>query len=79
MPPLHPTRRRTSPPSYGGPPDRAPIPDYERERSRPNSRERGWNILVTPGTYLLLGINCAVYLLDGPARRLPQRPHRPRS
>jgi rhomboid protease GluP len=30
--------------------------------SRPNSRERGWNILVTPGTYLLLGINCAVYL-----------------
>jgi rhomboid protease GluP len=30
--------------------------------SRPNSRQRGWNILVTPGTYLLLGINCAVYL-----------------
>jgi rhomboid protease GluP len=50
------------PPSYGGPPARPPIPDYEREMSRPNSRERGWNILVTPGTYLLLGINCAVYL-----------------
>ncbi|HZY62728.1 MAG TPA: rhomboid family intramembrane serine protease [Edaphobacter sp.] len=39
-----------------------PIPDYEREMSRPNSRQRGWNILLTPGTYLLLGINCAVYL-----------------
>lgn len=50
------------PPSYGGPPASHPIPDYEREMSRPNSRERGWNILVTPGTYLLLGINCAVYL-----------------
>lgn len=50
------------PPSYGGPPAAHPIPDYEREMSRPNSRQRGWNILVTPGTYLLLGINCAVYL-----------------
>ena len=50
------------PPSYGGPPASHPIPDYEREMSRPNSRQRGWNILVTPGTYLLLGINCAVYL-----------------
>jgi rhomboid protease GluP len=39
-----------------------PIPDYEREMSRPNSRDRGWNILVTPGTYLLLAINCAVFL-----------------
>jgi rhomboid protease GluP len=50
------------PPAYGGPPSANPIPDYEREMSRPNSRQRGWNILVTPGTYLLLGINCAVYL-----------------
>lgn len=39
-----------------------PIPDYEREMSRPNSRQRGWNILLTPGTYLLLAINCAVYI-----------------
>src|SRR6201996_2355761 len=38
-----------------------PIPDYEREVSRPNSRERGWNILATPGTYILLGINIAVF------------------
>ena len=36
------------------------MPDYEREVSRPNSRERGWNILATPGTYLLLAINIAV-------------------
>jgi rhomboid protease GluP len=40
---------------------RAPIPDYEREASRPNSRERGWNILATPGTYILLAINIAVF------------------
>jgi rhomboid protease GluP len=41
--------------------DRAPMPDYEREVSRPNSRERGWNILATPGTYILLAINIAVF------------------
>jgi rhomboid protease GluP len=39
----------------------APMPDYEREVSRPNSRGRGWNILATPGTYTLLGINIAVF------------------
>jgi rhomboid protease GluP len=49
------------PPHYGEAPTH-PIPDYEREMSRPNSRDRGWNILATPGTYLLLGINCAVFL-----------------
>ena len=38
-----------------------PMPDYEREVSRPNSRERGWNILATPGTYILLAINVAVF------------------
>jgi rhomboid protease GluP len=37
------------------------MPDYEREASRPNSRERGWNILATPGTYILLAINIAVF------------------
>ncbi|MGH3055293.1 MAG: rhomboid family intramembrane serine protease, partial [Gaiellaceae bacterium] len=49
---------------YGGEGDEPahPIPDYEREMSRPNSRDRGWNVLATPGTYLLLGINCAVFL-----------------
>ncbi len=39
----------------------APMPDYEREVSRPNSRERGWNILATPGTYALLAVNIAVF------------------
>jgi rhomboid protease GluP len=38
-----------------------PMPDFEREVSRPNSRERGWNILATPGTYILLAINIAVF------------------
>src|ERR1700719_4477407 len=40
---------------------RAPMPDFEREVSRPNSRERGWNILATPGTYILLAINIIVF------------------
>ncbi len=39
----------------------APMPDYEREVSRPNSRARGWNILATPGTYALLAVNVAVF------------------
>src|SRR5579875_3378110 len=39
-----------------------PMPDYESEATRPNSRSRGWNVLSAPGTYLLVGINCAVYL-----------------
>ena len=47
------------PPHSGAGP--APIPDYEREVSRPNSRARGWNILATPGTYTLLGLNIAVF------------------
>jgi rhomboid protease GluP len=38
-----------------------PMPDFQREVSRPNSRERGWNILATPGTYILLAINIAVF------------------
>jgi rhomboid protease GluP len=37
------------------------MPDYEREVSRPNSRERGWNILATPGTYALLAVNIGVF------------------
>jgi rhomboid protease GluP len=37
------------------------MPDFEREVSRPNSRERGWNILATPGTYILLAINIIVF------------------
>jgi rhomboid protease GluP len=42
-------------------PAAAPMPDYEREVSRPNSRARGWNILATPGTYTLLAVNIAVF------------------
>jgi rhomboid protease GluP len=54
-----------------------PIPDYEREVSRPNSRERGWNILRTPGTYFLLAINIAVFgwmVLHGVSPRDPSVP-----
>jgi len=55
---------------------RAPMPDYEREVSRPNSRERGWNILATPGTYILLAINIAVFgwmILHGVSAKEPTR------
>ncbi|MEO8737375.1 MAG: rhomboid family intramembrane serine protease [Edaphobacter sp.] len=62
MPPSIQPEGELLPPSYGGSPSSRQIPDYDREMSRPNSRQRGWNILVTPGTYLLLGINCAVYI-----------------
>lgn len=54
----------------------APMPDYEREVSRPNSRERGWNILATPGTYILLAINVAVFgwmVLHGVSAKDPTR------
>ena len=54
----------------------APMPDYEREASRPNSRERGWNILATPGTYILLAINIVVFgwmLLHGVSAKDPTR------
>jgi rhomboid protease GluP len=50
------------------------MPDYEREASRPNSRERGWNILATPGTYLLLAVNIAVFgwmVLNGVSAKDP--------
>jgi rhomboid protease GluP len=53
-----PSQGEVLPPHPGG---AAPIPDYEREVDRPNSRERGWNILATPGTYILLGINILVF------------------
>ena len=48
------------PPPYDEPAH--PLPDYEREVSRPNSRDQGWNVLRTPGTYFLLAINIAVFL-----------------
>jgi rhomboid protease GluP len=60
MPPFHNTEGEVMPPEYGDAPS-PPIPDYEREVSRPNSREKGWNILRTPGTYFLLAINIAVF------------------
>ena len=59
MPPSSQPEGELLPPHSGSTP--APIPDYEREVNRPNSRERGWNILATPGTYTLLGINIAVF------------------
>ena len=37
-----------------------PVPDYTREVAQPRSRRM--DILATPGTYLLLAINCAVFL-----------------
>jgi rhomboid protease GluP len=52
------------------------MPDYEREASRPNSRERGWNILATPGTYILLAINIVVFgwmILHGVSAKEPTR------
>jgi rhomboid protease GluP len=48
------------PPPYGE--SAHPLPDYEREASHPNSRDQGWNVLRTPGTYFLLSINIAVFL-----------------
>ena len=54
-----PTPGEVLPPHSGAAPP--PMPDYEREVSRPNSRERGWNILATPGTYFLLAINIVVF------------------
>ncbi len=53
------------------------MPDYEREVSRPNSRAKGWNILATPGTYVLLAINIAVFgwmVLHGVSAKDPTRP-----
>jgi len=50
------------PPAPEGAGHHRPMPDYEKEASRPNSRMTGWNVLAAPGTYLLVGINCAVYL-----------------
>jgi rhomboid protease GluP len=58
-------------------PAASPMPDYEREVSRPNSRERGWNILATPGTYILLAINIAVFgwmVLHGVPAKEPSIP-----
>ena len=60
------------PPHSGSTP--APMPDFEREVSRPNSRERGWNILATPGTYVLLAVNIAVFgwmVLNGVSAKDP--------
>ena len=61
MPPSSQPEGDLIPPPYNDA-QTAPIPDYEREVSHPNSRNKGWNILATPGTYTLLAINCAVFL-----------------
>jgi rhomboid protease GluP len=76
MPPSPKPEGELLPPQYGEAPP-PPIPDYEREVSRPNSRDRGWNILRTPGTYFLLAINIAVFgwmVLHGVSARDPTIP-----
>src|SRR3984957_13048484 len=60
MTPFRNSKGEELPPQNGDAPP-PPIPDYEREVSRPNSREQGWNVLRTPGTYFLLAINIAVF------------------
>ena len=60
------------PPSNYGEAPRPPMPDYAQEVSQPRSRRM--DILATPGTYLLLAINCAVFLwmvLHGVSARDP--------
>jgi rhomboid protease GluP len=61
MPPSSQPEGELIPPQYGDG-SRPPIPDYQREVSRPNSRARGWNVLSTPGTYFLLAINIGVFV-----------------
>jgi rhomboid protease GluP len=59
------------PNNYGDAPP-PPVPDYAREVTP--TRSRRMDILATPGTYLLLAINCAVFLwmlLNGVSLRDP--------
>lgn len=62
MPPSYDPQGEILPPTPSEVASRRPVPDYEKEASRPNSRSSGWNVLAAPGTYLLVGINCAVFL-----------------
>lgn len=62
MPPSYDPQGELLPPAPSGAGSQRPVPDYEREASRPNSRSSGWRVLSAPGTYLLVGINCAVFL-----------------
>jgi rhomboid protease GluP len=74
MNPPSPSDGEVIPPHSGA---RPPMPDFQREVSRPNSRERGWNILATPGTYVLLAINIAVFvwmILQGVSAKDPSIP-----
>ncbi len=48
------------PPSTYGEAPKPPVPDYAQEVAQPRSRRM--DILATPGTYILLAINCAVFL-----------------
>jgi rhomboid protease GluP len=75
MPPFRNSESEVLPPQYGEAPP-PPIPDYEREVSRPNSREEGWKILRTPGTYFLLAINIAVFGWMGLSGVSPRDPTR---
>lgn len=62
MPPSFQSQGEILPPSPRSVEQQRPVPDYEKEVSRPNSRAGGWNVLSAPGTYVLCGINCAVFL-----------------
>jgi rhomboid protease GluP len=53
-----------------------PMPDYEREVARTESRSsaQGWNVLRAPGTYFLLAVNIVVFgwmVLSGVSPRDP--------
>ena len=60
------------PPNHYAEAPKPPMPDYNREVAQPRSRRM--DILATPGTYLLLAINCAVFVwmvLHGVSAREP--------
>jgi rhomboid protease GluP len=75
MPPSSPSEGELLPPQFSDahPP---PLPDYEREAARTESRSnaQGWNVLRAPGTYFLLAVNIAVFgwmVLSGISPRDP--------
>jgi rhomboid protease GluP len=75
MPPSTQSEGELLPPQYGEAPP-PPMPDYEREMARTESRSnaQGWNVLRAPGTYFLLAVNIAVFgwmVLSGVSPRDP--------
>src|SRR5580698_1708553 len=75
MPPSSHSEGELLPPQFSDahPP---PMPDYEQEAARTQSRSNahGWNVLRAPGTYFLLAVNIAVFgwmVLHGVSPRDP--------